>query len=219
MIFLSRSLAYVCARFLEIVGDRGKLVQSGIHFPTFKFSMFVEFIPEVARKCRQGFVEYRATSRSLLFLHPLAQLPVTRSRCRSKEFLLFPLGEFRVPPRSCICERLHTDTRARARACTREERAPISFRGCESCRARRQTVSQYISGMHGAFHDKIFQYWRPVSIYQPAREIRRAVGTYLYEFHFGWLYSLLALRRDRRRGGTPKRGALWRPRLHSDNVS
>lgn len=106
MIFLSRALAYVCARFLEIVGDRGNLVQGGIHFPTFKFSMFVEFIPEVARKCRQGFVEYRATSRSLLFLHPLAELPVGRSRCRSKEFLLFPLGEFRVP---------HTLTRALAR--------------------------------------------------------------------------------------------------------
>lgn len=39
-----------------------------------------------------------------------------------------------------------------------EDRAAISFRGRESCSARRRPVSQYISGMHGAFHDKIFQY-------------------------------------------------------------
>lgn len=64
--------------------------------------------------------------------------------------------------------------------------------------------SQYISGMHGAFHDKIFQYWHPVSIYRAAREIRRAVGTYLYEFHFGWLYSALLPQRSPAK--RPKRG-------------
>lgn len=98
-------------------------------------------------------------------------------------------------PCTVFADRIFERAHARAHAHTHREEegrtgdGDIFPWGRESCSARRRPVSQYISGMHGAFHDKIFQYWHPVSIYRAAREIRRAVGTYLYEFHFGWLYS------------------------------
>lgn len=112
---------------------------------------------------------------------------------------LFPLS-FRSTPeygsKRCVFRALCSQTEFSSVHTRIEEEGrtgdgDIFPRDRESCSARRRPVSQYISGMHGAFHDKIFQYWHPVSIYRAAREIRRAVGTYLYEFHFGWLYSAL----------------------------
>lgn len=133
---------------------------------------------------------YRSSNHSFhLFFRPHPLFPLSLSvpppECGSKRCA------FRAPCSqtefSSVHTRAHTHTHREEEGRTGD--SDIFPWGRESCSARRRPVSQYISGMHGAFHDKIFQYWHPVSIYRAAREIRRAVGTYLYEFHFGWLYS------------------------------
>lgn len=176
---------------VEVRGTR--LERWGISFstPTFGFSTFVESIAKRLRNVDE-FAEYRSTSRILLFF---SSFPFTNVRP------LFPSSNAGQKSSSSVrCRNFDSAP------CTRKkgDRMGDIFPGSWVMQHTSTARSQYISGMHGAFHDKIFQYWHPVSIYWAAREIRRAVGTYLYEFHFGWLYSALLPQRSPAK--RPKRG-------------
>lgn len=176
---------------VEVRGTR--LERWGISFstPTFGFSTFVESIAKRLRNVDE-FAEYRSTSRILLFF----------PHFRSPTFdLSFPLRMQvkRVPAPFVVG--ISTRPRAHGR---RETGWAISFRGRESCSTRRRPVPNIFQVCMALSTIRYFNIDTLSSIYRAAREIRRAVGTYLYEFHFGWLYSALLPQRSPAK--RPKRG-------------